>query len=293
MSQMPFTLIKGTFHVKGYCPDGDSIRFKAFDPAIWSKLYGPPVGLNSGGHAQLRMEAIDALETHFCGAHQPLKLARKATNFLLSNLGIDDVVWNRAQSEILYAEDATEGYILSRTTEKNRRPVAFVFSGRADWKDGSEVFLDSDLLRKSLNYRLMAKGLVYPTYYNGLFCELRTESTKAMAEAKSEGKGLWPQDKTNIGFTVNLNDLTERTVILPKLFRRVVEHTTSCKDSCGFKELLAGSCEPLVKTPQVHFTRLDAVVEADGDLVRLTEGPEDLIFLDKVLCKERYSVAKA
>ncbi len=290
---MPFTLVKGTFHVKGYCPDGDSIRFEASDPTIWSKLYGPPVGLNGSGHAQLRMEAIDALETHFCGAHQPLKLARKATNFLLSNLGIDDVVWNREQSEILYAEDDAAGYILSRTTEKNRRPVAFVFTGRADWKDGSEVFLDNDLLRKSLNYKLMAKGLVYPTYYNGLFCELRADFTKAMAEAKSEGKGLWPYDKTNIGFLMNLDDLTENTVILPKLFRRVVEHTSSGRDAGGFKDFLASSCEPLVKTPQVHFTRLDAVVETNGDLVRLTEGPEDLIFLDKVLCKERYSMAKA
>lgn len=290
---MSFTLIKGTFHVKGYCPDGDSIRFKALDPNIWRKLYGPPAGLNGSGHAQLRMEAIDALETHFCGFHQPLKLARKATNFLLSSLGIDDVVWNRAQSEILYAEDGTQGYILSRTTEKNRRPVSFVFAGRADWKDGNEVFLDSDLLRKSLNYRLMAKGLVYPTYYNGLFCELRAEFTKAMAEAKSDGKGLWQHDKTNVGFSADLDSLTEQSVILPKLFRRVVEHTSSGEDAGGFKKFLASSCEPLVKTPQVHFTRLDAVVETDGDLVRLTEAPEDLIFLDKVLCKERYSPAKA
>jgi len=290
---MSFTLIKGTFHVKGYCPDGDSIRFKALDPTIWRKLYGPPAELNASGHAQLRMEAIDALETHFSGFHQPLKLARKATNFLLFSLGIDDVVWNGSQSEILYAEDGTEGYILSRTTEKNRRPVAFVFTGGIDEKDGSEVFLDSDLLKKSLNYRLMVKGLVYPTYYNGLFCELRALFTKAVAEAKSEGKGLWPQDKTNAGFSADLENLTEQSIILPKLFRRIVEHTSAGEDAGGFKEFLASSCEPLVKTPQVHFTRLDAVVEANGDRVRLTEAPEDLIFLDKVLCKERYSLAKA
>lgn len=286
---MSFRLIKGTFHVKGYCPDGDSIRFKALDRTIWRKLYGPPAELNSSGHAQLRMEAIDALETHFCGFHQPLTLARKATNFLLFSLGIDDVVWNGSKSEILYAEDGTVGYILSRTTEKNRRPVAFAFAGGIDEKDGSEVLLDSDLLKKSLNYKLMAKGLVYPTYYNGLFCDLRAEFTKAAAEAKSEGKGLWPQDKTNAGFSADLENLTERSIILPKLFRRIVEHTSAGKDAGGFKEFLASSCEPLVKTPEVHFTRLDAVVEEDGDLVRLTEAPENLIFLDKVLCKERYS----
>lgn len=291
--QMPFTLIKGSFHVKGYCPDGDSVRFKALDQNLWRKLYGPTVELNSAGHAQLRMEAIDAPETHFSGFHQPLKLARKATSFLLSGLDIDDVVWNKAQSEILYAEDGTQGYILSRTTEKNRRPVAFVFSGRTDLKDGSDVFLDKELLRKSLNYRLMAKGLVYPTYYNGLFCDLREEFTKAMAGAKSEDKGLWPQDKTNTGFSVDLDDLTERSVILPKLFRRIVEHISASGDARGFKDFLASSCEPLVKAPQIHFSRLDAVVETEGDTARLKDAPESLIFLDKVLCKERYSPIKA
>jgi hypothetical protein len=285
---MTFTLIKGTFHVKGYCPDGDSIRFKALDPTIWRELYGPPVGLNARSHAQLRMEAIDALETHFCGFHQPLKLARKATNFLLSSLGIDDVVWNGSKSEILYAEDGTEGYILSRTTEKNRRPVAFVFGGGIDETNGSEVSLNSDLLKKSLNYRLMAKGLVYPMYYNGLFCELRAEFTRAVSEAKSEGKGLWPQDKTNAGFSANLENLTEQSIILPKLFRRIVEHASASEDAGDFKKFLASSCEPLVKTPQVHFTRLDAVVETDGDLVRLTEAPEDLIFLDKWILQVRW-----
>jgi endonuclease YncB( thermonuclease family) len=286
---MSFTLIKGTFHVKGYSPDGDSVRFKAFDQNLWRRLFGPPVELNAAGHAQLRMEAIDALETHFCGFHQPLKFARKATNALLSCLGIDDVVWNKTQSEILYAEDGTEGYILSRTTERNRRPVAFVFADGADGKDGSEIFLDQSLLRKSLNYRLMAKGLVYPTYYNGLFCELREEFTNAAAVAKSKGKGLWPQDKTNTGFSVDLDGLTERSVILPKLFRRAVGHISAGGVASGFRDFLANSCEPLVKAPEVNFSRLDAVVAADGDIARLTQAPESLIFLDKVLCKERYS----
>ncbi len=285
---MSFTLIKGTFHVKGYCPDGDSIRFQASDPANWRKLSGPPVQLNKCRHAQLRMEAIDAPETHFCGYHQPLKLARPAMRSLLSGLGIDEVVWDGSYSKILYANDGTEGYILSRSTERNRRPVAFVFAGNTKEKDGSEVALDGDLLKKSLNYRLMANGLVYPTYYNSLFYDLRSEFTKAVAEAKSEGKGIWPHDKTT-GFSAsNLKDLTCRTVIFPKLFRRIVEHTAAGGNIEGFRKFLTGSCEPLVKIPEANFTRFDAIVEVNGDNVRLTNAPEDMIFLDKVLCKGRY-----
>jgi len=46
---MSFTLIKGTFHVLGYSPDGDSIRFKAKDASLWKKLSGPAVELNARG----------------------------------------------------------------------------------------------------------------------------------------------------------------------------------------------------------------------------------------------------
>lgn len=33
---MNYKVIAGTFHVKGYAPDGDSIRFQANDPAHWA-----------------------------------------------------------------------------------------------------------------------------------------------------------------------------------------------------------------------------------------------------------------
>jgi hypothetical protein len=54
----------------------------------------------------------------------------------------------------------------------------------------------------------------------------------------------------------------------------------------GFKEHLQKGCEPLVRIQQVHFTRLDAIVDMRGEKVRLAEAPENLIFMDKVLCKK-------
>ena len=47
---MSFTLIKGTFHVVGYSPDGDSIRFKADNEKQWDKVFGK-VKRNAKGHA--------------------------------------------------------------------------------------------------------------------------------------------------------------------------------------------------------------------------------------------------
>jgi len=284
---MSFTLIKGTFHVKGYSPDGDSVRFLAKNSDNWKKLSGPAVGLNALQHAQLRIEAVDALETHYAGHHQPLKEAKAAGRFLLSALGIRDVVWDGPQSTVVSAKDGTEGYILARTTESNRRPVAFVFAGDTEEKDGKEVLLDAKMLKDSLNYKLVAKGLAYPTYYNGLFSDLRMTFTDAMIRAKSEGKGVWPSDRTNRGFSVSdLAALTENIVILPKLFRRIVDYMGAGGKIDGFKDHLMNNCDPLVRISEAHFTRLDAVVEVKGDEVKLTEPPENLIFVDKVLCKK-------
>lgn len=284
---MSFILIKGTFHVKGYSPDGDSIRFQAYKPANWQRLSGPAVELNARGHAQLRIEAIDALETHFKGLHQPLKFARPAANFLLSSLGIHEVVWDETQSIVFNADDGTEGCILARSTEANRRPVAFVFAGDIEYDDGADVVLSKNMLRESLNYKIIAKGLAYPTYYNGLFSDLRSELTSAMNGAKADGKGFWPYDQSNAGFSVtDLKTLTDQYVIFPKLFRRIVEYMGNGGQIDGFKDYLAKGCEPLIKISQVHFTRLDAVVEVEENFVRLAEAPENLVFLDKVLCKK-------
>lgn len=284
---MSFTLIKGTFHVLGYSPDGDSIRFKAKDSSLWKKLSGPAVELNARGHAQLRIEAVDALETHYQCFCQPEQPARAATRYLLSQLGINEVVWDETHSTVVKAQDGTDGFILARSTESYRRPVAFVFAGETGEKDGAEITLNESILKKSFNYRLLAQGLAYPMYYNGLFSDLRLPLTKAATSARSEGKGLWPNDKTTRGFSVSsLKAITEEVAILPKLFRRIVDYMGEGGKIDGFKEHLQKGCEPLVRIQQVHFTRLDAIVDVRGEKVRLAELPENLIFMDKVLCKK-------
>ena len=284
---MSFTLIKGTFHVLGYSPDGDSIRFKAKDSTLWKKLSGPAVELNARGHAQLRIEAVDALETHYQGVCQPEQPARAATSYLLSQLEINEVVWDETHSTVIKAQDGTDGFILARSTESNRRPVAFVFAGETEEKDGAEITLNESILLESYNYHLLAQGLAYPMYYNGLFSDLRLPLTEAVTKARTEGKGLWPYDKTTRGFSVSsLTAITKEVAILPKLFRRIVDYMGEGGKIDGFKEHLQKGCEPLVRIQQVHFTRLDAIVDVRGEKVRLAELPENLIFMDKVLCKK-------
>jgi hypothetical protein len=121
---MPFVVIKGTFYVEGYSPDGDSVRFMAENREHWAKLSGRTAELNARDHAQLRLEAIDTLETHYQNTHQPLELAIGALEHLLEGLGITDVEWNETRTTVTVANDGTEGYILSRAVESRPKRTA-------------------------------------------------------------------------------------------------------------------------------------------------------------------------
>lgn len=275
---MPFYVIKGTFHVKGYSPDGDSIRFKADNETNWTKLAGPPVKLNARRHAQLRLEAIDTLETHYRNTHQPLTLATKALDFLLHDLGITGVQWDTLRTIITAANDGTAGYIITRTVEPNRRPVAFVYAGSPPEADGSQIFLEADRVRQSLNYQLLETGLAYPTYYQGLFPDLRRALTEAVSYAR-QANGIWAEDRTNAGFEVTgLESISQEHVILPKLFRRLAEYLEGGGSVAGFKEFLAARAEGVFIISSAHFTHFDTVVEVGGNSVKMTEPPENLIF---------------
>jgi hypothetical protein len=78
---MPMLCLAGTFRILDTEPDGDSIRFYPADPAEWSKVPGEhQVRTNASGGAQLRLDGIDALETHYSPLggtplHQPLEFA--------------------------------------------------------------------------------------------------------------------------------------------------------------------------------------------------------------------------
>src|SRR5690348_6350002 len=117
---MPLTLIEGQFRILHSAPDGDSIRFYPNNPNAWRRI-SKNVRTNHAGGAQLRLDGIDALETHYQPQrshlpqqHQPLELGHAAAAELLRFLGFGQVV--RAENEtVTSAQPANvRGYILSR-----------------------------------------------------------------------------------------------------------------------------------------------------------------------------------
>jgi hypothetical protein len=248
------------------------------------------VHLGASGAAQLRLDAIDALETHYTPAahgaqtlHQPLELAHAAGAHLLDLLGFTNV--QRSGETVTGATpDATAGYILTRFADKYGRPVSLAYVGYTDHSDLEQLYTDVDMLRASVNYQLLTEGLVYPTFYSQLYPDLRADLTAAADKARAASRGVWRLDATTGGATVNaLSDVTDALVIMPKLFRRLAEYFALSAGNislAGFSAFLASHDDRLYVISDAHATGFDTVVTVNGQTVQLIRNITDLIFVE-------------
>lgn len=288
---MTLTLIAGHYKILKASPDGDSIRFYPNDLQVL-KATTQKARPNYAGGVQLRLDGIDALETHYQPKfsslgklHQPLPLAHQAANELLNFLGFDRV--ERSKSEIVTAAVPEEipGFILTKFADTYGRCIAFAFAGALPQPDGSELYLDKALLKKSVNYHLLKKGLVYPTFYSKLYPDLRSEMTLAVQEARRAKQGLWSKDVTTSGFVLQeLETLLDEVVIMPKLFRRLVSYLAVNDGSlslAGFKDYLDSTSDRVIILPDGHITGFDYAVEVNGQQLKLNYFPEQFVFLEK------------
>lgn len=286
---MSLCLIKGKYRILHSQPDGDSVHFFPDDTEAFAKLR-VTAHLSPAGSVQLRLDAIDALETHYTPRahggftqHQPLPLAHAPADRLLALIGFSDVKRDR-ETVVSATPDETPGYILTRFADKYGRPVAFAYAGEAREHDLIQVHVTAQMLRESVNHRLLAEGLVYPTFYSKLYPDLRTELTAAAQSARRSGNGVWARDATTSGATItSLADLDDHVVILPKLFRRLVDYLALGAGDVSldrFTDFLATRNDRLFVISEAHATGLDTIIAVAGQKLRLTHPPEDLIFIE-------------
>jgi hypothetical protein len=290
MCAMPMLCLAGAFSVTGTEPDGDSLRFRPDDPDDWTQVPGAhKVRTNAAGAAQLRIDAIDALETHYTPTgghllHQPLDLAHAAAAELLKWLGFRGVQRD-GEKVIAVDQDDLPGFILTRGADVYGRCVALVGRGDPPATSGHSINVDVKLLRKTANHRLLTLGLAYPTFYSKLYVDLRRELAKQAGAAREAGKGVFARDRTQKGVEVkSLNTLTDDAVILPKLFRRLADYLHLNGDDpslAGFMTFLAQQDDQLWVIPTGQKTSFDTVVAVSGQTVRLKRLPEELVFEEK------------
>ncbi len=267
------------------------MRFVPDDPGVWRRA-GIRPRVNSSGGVQLRLDAIDALETHFSPQgsrrvwRQPPELAVAATEALLRALGFTG--WHRDPDTGTISDPvpgSVAGTILTAAADVNGRPIALILAGDAPPDTDAPVAVSTQLLRATVNQALLADGLVYPTFYSELADSLRSELAAIAAAARAAGRGVWAADVTTAGFTLTSpRQLETEIVVLPKLFRRLAEYLAPESGSvslAGFEAFLAMSADPVRVLPSGTDTTLAELVRVDGQRVALTVAPELLVFAEK------------
>jgi endonuclease YncB( thermonuclease family) len=235
----------------------------------------------------IRLEAIDALETHFKNSHQELNGAHAARDKLLALLGFEKVVFLPDSEKIKSANhDQLHGYVLSNGIDGNGRMIGFVFPGSIEGlgNDGVTITADTDLIDKSVNKTLLADGYVYPAFYDTLSSTLRQHLSTLSEAARAARKGLWlhatadPAGAAQVRNGASLQQL----VIWPKLFRRLADYFS--KPNAGL-----GGFEAWMRDDDVNrddrMLRLDTnadvrfsdVIAVQGDTIRLDVWPEQLV----------------
>lgn len=292
---MTYMVLHGEFVIRypdiprqGPEPDGDTIKFKPDSPVLIEGLARPsgrPPNMGARG-ISVRLEAIDALETHFGETHQELAGANAARDDLLRRLGFTNVMYfpdlpNKVQSA---DQDSVRGHVLSNGIDANGRLIAFVYPGEHPAPDGSTVFLDEKLADQSVNAELLAAGNAYPAFYATLPTTLRSHLVETSRQARHERAGLWPRSTADPSRPATVRDLADlqQQVIWPKLFRRIVPYFASgFTDFDGFESWLRA--DPVNRDDELFLINrmergnLHDVIRAAGQQIQLTEWPEDFI----------------
>ena len=227
---MPMLCLAGTFRILSTEPDGDSIRFYPDDPAAWAPVPGTQRGAHQRGrrsaaaprrHRRARDPLLAPRRRAAAPAHRPGPPGSRRARALA---GLPRVERN-GETVTAATPEELPGYLLTRGADVYGRCVALFGRGDAPAPSGTQAMVKVADLRKTANHRMIATGLAYPTFYLKLYPDLRAELAKQSRQARDAKKGVWAGDCTQKGVDVqSLATLTDDAVLLPKLFRRLVDY---------------------------------------------------------------------
>lgn len=276
-----YKVVAGTFHVKGFQPDGDSIRFQANKPENWDFFQWETEADKATKKKQLRVESIDALETHYEGYHQSRAFAIAALELLLDMINIKSVTYSLSMTQIVDADDGKPGFIASASTDRFGRPVSYLFPKTANLTDGAIVDSATLPIEDSLNFQLAREGLVYPTFYtttDRLFAE---KIRAVVTRARRTKRGIWSIDRTSDFTVLDMRVLQEDILILPKIFRRLVGFFDNYSDFGKLEEYMTKQRDNLVLWDGTKKRSLADLMKITGRRLQMKTPVEDILFSPK------------
>lgn len=298
---MAYRVIKGKVAIDGKSPDGDTIAFRIDNPTewIWPKTQdGRFPKFNMQYQTSIRFEAIDALELHYgisnvypgVTVHQPLTFAKRARDRLLELFGFDMTnVIERDDFTLVDPMKQEKPAILAYNgIDPFGRIIGFVFSEDIGLEVSDRepmVELHPEHIEKSVNAKLLAEGLVYPTYYGGLYPELRKFLNEITDVAIVNKIGLWSEHSNEFVFSrqPNISDI-ESKVMMPKLFRRLSEHIAKNGVISNFRDALREGKDLTVDLNEVRLTDFSSFVRTqkinqNDYKLWLSHSPSRLVFV--------------
>jgi endonuclease YncB( thermonuclease family) len=220
--------LRGELVVVGKQPDGDSIRFVPRSPDLLGELRRAfrirPSKVD--GSVQLRLEGIDAPETHYGRLAQPLgDLARDRA---LELCGFERVARDDDEQDETVTGATPErvaAAALSQLADANGRPVSLLLVGDELPRDGERVPVDGAVLERTVNRALIADGTAYLMLYESLAPSLRAALRETATAAAGERLGVWGRDTTDEFLLADQDSIGPGgQLILPKLFRRCSDY---------------------------------------------------------------------
>jgi endonuclease YncB( thermonuclease family) len=279
-----YLVLHGVFMIEGKQPDGDSIRFRPDQPELLQKLKRADriEPSNKDGTVQLRLEGIDAPELHYENVAQPF--SKEPRDALLSWFGFSSVTYTPKGLQVKTSSPKlVRGTILAQAAEVYGRPVSYALLERDTGKleDGSRITVSTDLLSRTINAHMLETGMAYYTVYSSQPAEHRAQFRAITETAQREKRGVWATDGTNEFTLSTLEDVTEKQLILPKLFRRAVvyfqDHEKSFDGTLADWFATYPDRDDRLEIGE-RRTKLSSILEVNGDRVRVMTD-----FLDVVL----------
>lgn len=191
-----FVVLTGTVLIQGKSPDGDSIRFLPQHPDTLKELTnGARVRPSPDGSVQLRLDAIDAPETHYAGQHQPL--GTQARDELVSFAGFRDVTYNKSGTVTAATPNTIPAVIAAKLVELHGRPVCYLFiNPTRGWDEGQTLPLSDEVLNDSVNAHMVSTGRAYTTLYTSTPLAQREYFTRLATTARGAAGSVWTADSS-------------------------------------------------------------------------------------------------
>lgn len=280
--------VVGRYTLLNTAPDGDSLHFIPDNP---EPLHATEPGLRQhpDGGITLRLDGIDALETHYLASsgigvlRQCPLWADQSALALLRFLGFN-TVRRRSDERIIHCiPTATRGAIALRRKDRFGRAVCFAFRGQFHLPRSPRLALTPEVVRSSANYHQLRHGMAYPTFYQDNSEAVLTVLCEAVHLAQREARGFWPHDCTHKGFTLDSLQALTNAIILPKLYRRLVDHVGGNGGQlslAAFADSLRARVGAVCLHPQQVMVEFADLMETQQQSLRLLVAPESILFAE-------------